>query len=200
MRVFKVFKCPKMWHRKWTSAINCSSNMRSKKCASRLCLHVRRKDKISWRSSQKRSKTFPLLSHLTLLWTSKSVCSVDASAGNIRKRRCWRLEVERMKFTMFITVSMVFFRSPLSFAHSTTWWMMRCKNCVCGATAANLVTSPFTLPVIAGAPSVTNKQTFCKSSSCSLKSVTIFWKITSPVVRPSSGTSPSSSSRKRTPS
>ena len=112
-------------------------------------------------------------------------CSMRQQA-TYGKRRCWRLEVERIKFTMFITVSMVFFRSPLSFAHSTAWWMMWGKNCVCGATAANLATSPLTLPVIAGAPSVTNKQTFCKSSSCSLKNVTIFWK------------SPSSS--KRTPS
>ncbi len=46
---FKVFKFPKMSHRKLTSARNCSSN----KFAARLCLHMQRKDTISWQSSQK---------------------------------------------------------------------------------------------------------------------------------------------------
>ena len=104
-----------------------------------------------------------------IIWTSKSVCSVDMSAGKRWKRR-WRLEVERMKFTMFVKMylSMVFFRSLLSLAYSASWWIMQCKNFICRDPADNLAHQPTKL-ILAGAPSVTNKQTSFESSSYLVK-------------------------------
>ena len=54
-----------------------------------------------------------------IIMQNRSQCSADISDSSLRNRRCWRLDVEQIKLTVVITLSIVVLSSPLNFAHST---------------------------------------------------------------------------------
>lgn len=81
------------------------------------CLLRRRKAVISSLRSQKHSSALPLDSHWTSLYKSRLWCSADISDSSMWNKQCWRLDVERIKLIIAITLSIVVLSCPLSFAH-----------------------------------------------------------------------------------
>lgn len=91
-----------------------SSSMRLKCVSAFFCLLLRRKVMISSLRPQKRSSALPLDSHLTSLCKSRSWCSADITDSSMRNKWCWRLDVERIKLIVAITLSIVVLNAPLS--------------------------------------------------------------------------------------
>lgn len=117
-----------------------------------------------------------------------------------RNKQCLRLDVEQIKFIIAITLSIVVLRWSLSFAHNTVWCTIQCRVVIWGATVDQREARPLTFPAMDGAPYVTSMHMRFMSRSLSSKNDDIFSNSISPVVCPSNGNKPSSSSLKTFPS
>ena len=93
-----------MCTKKVTISILLSSCKKSKNCVAFWLLSCTRKADISLWMDQKRSNTLPLLSHLTLLCSSKSSAFASTSFRNSLSRRCWWDEDALRKLMSFIIV------------------------------------------------------------------------------------------------